>query len=78
MANSWFKYNGSGSVNTATNYSSISMPSCLGDQRLCAINAEIQLINNVQRPIITGALQSEISVALSSHTPSANVGLENQ
>ncbi|WP_219226850.1 hypothetical protein [Pedobacter antarcticus] len=77
MANSWFNYNDSGSVNEPTSYAAITNPSCLGNQRLCAVNAEIQLIDNVQRPVITGALQSEISTALTNHKASTNVSLKN-
>ncbi|KEQ29117.1 hypothetical protein [Pedobacter antarcticus] len=78
MANSWFKYSGSGSVNTATNYSAVSgTPNCpQPKQQLCAINSEIQLVNGVQRPVITGTLQAEIMAAVSSGAESSNVTLQ--
>lgn len=77
MATSWFNYNGSGSVNDPTSYSAIMTPNCPGDKiNLCAISAEIQFIGGVQRPIITPALQTEISTALTNKAESANVRLK--
>lgn len=67
MATSWFNYNGTGSVNTATNYSAVSgAPNCPSPKVfLCAIFAETQLIEGTQRPVITASLQTEINAATS-------------
>lgn len=76
MANSWFNYV-SGANNTPQSYSSAQMrPECPGNVQLCAIHAETQLISGFPRPIITPALQSEISNALNSGNDSTNVLLK--
>ncbi|WP_167353113.1 hypothetical protein [Pedobacter steynii] len=77
MATSWFVYSGSGSVTSPTSYAIVSgAPTCPSPkQRLCAIFAEIQFINDVERPTITGSLGTEINTAISSLTESANVRL---
>jgi len=78
MAKSWFKYNGSGSVDDPIYYAIISgSPPCIVPKiHLCAINAHIQFISGTQRPIITPGLQSEINTALMTKVESANVRLE--
>lgn len=77
MANSWFLYDNSGSVNDPQNYDAVSgNPNCpQPKQRLCAIFAEVQLVNGTDRPIITGTLQAEIAAAMATKTESANVRL---
>ena len=78
MATSWFTYSGSVNVHDPLNYSIVSgNPICLIPKVvLCAIFAEIQLIEDVERPIITGALQTEINNAILSVTESINVRLK--
>lgn len=77
MATSWFNYNG-GPNNQPTSYSAIGgNPNCPAPKEiLCAIFAEVQLISGVERPIITGALQTEINNAISEGEDSTNVRLK--
>lgn len=78
MANAWF-YFISGSTGDPNSYDKVSggSPNCpLPDERLCAIFAEIQLIQGIQRPIITPTLQTQISDALNNKQESANVLLK--
>lgn len=75
MATSWFKYIG-GPVCSPMSYTQITFPTCPSPKiHLCAIFAEVQIINGVTRPIITSALCTEINIALLTLTESANVRL---
>jgi len=78
MANSWFKYDGSGSITDPQNYNQVAaLPNCPSpDVNICAIFANTQFIAGVARPIITPALQTEINNAFSSKIESANVRLQ--
>lgn len=77
MATSWFKYDGSGSITEPFNYNVVgSQPHCPTPKvNICAIFANIQFINGIQRPIITPALQTEINNAYSTKVESSNVRL---
>ncbi|MEN5197034.1 hypothetical protein [Sphingobacterium faecium] len=76
MATSWFKYTG-GDPSQSCSYTAINgNPNCPPPkQRLCAIFAQVQLIGGVVKPVITGALQTEITFALMTKAESANVRL---
>lgn len=77
MATSWFVYSG-GAPNDPQNYSIISSIACCyhsPKQRLCAIFAEIQFIDEEEKPIVTSALQAEINLAVLNLQESANVRL---
>ena len=77
MAESWFAYDDSGDVCSPLNYARITIPNCPEpNQRLCAIFATIQTIGGIQRPVITPALCTQIQLALSTLTESANVLLK--
>ncbi len=78
MANSWYVYSGSGSPTDPLNYAQVSgSPSCPSPkQRICAIFADTQFIDEVERPIITPALATEINTAISTLIESANVKLK--
>lgn len=72
-----FLYDGSGSVNDPLNYTIVTGTQNCPEpkQRICTIDAEIQVINGVQRPVITGPLQAEITAALMTKQESQNVRL---
>lgn len=73
MGFSWFCYN-SGSLRNPASYSICSSPNCPAPKEsLCAIFAQIQFIDGVEKPIITPALPTEISNALNTKVESANV-----
>lgn len=78
MANSWFKYDGTGSITDPLNYNQVpTQPQCPSPNvDICAIFANTQFINGVARPIITPSLQTEINNAFSTKIESANVLLE--
>lgn len=77
MATSWFYYI-AGSLGNPSSYDIASgTPNCPNpNNQLCAIFAEIQFIDGIQRPIITPALLTEIANALNTKTESANVLLK--
>jgi len=77
MANSWFKYNDSGSITDPTNYDEISYkgPSIFPKVNIHNIFAKVQFIGEISRPIIRPALQTEINAAYSIKKESANVRL---
>ena len=75
MTQSWFTYNGSGSVTDAANYTETSGdPECSGATNVCAIQATV---GSGSKPVITSSLATEINNAVSSHNPSANVSLQD-
>ncbi|SDM21904.1 hypothetical protein SAMN05421820_103227 [Pedobacter steynii] len=78
MATSWFSYDDSGSITDPMNYNVVSgTPICPTPKlNICAIFAEIQFINGVQRPVITSALQAEINLAFLTKVESTNVRLK--
>lgn len=74
MANSWFVYTSGPNSDPQSYTFSPAAPSCPEEKAvLCAIFAEIQLINGVKKPIITPALQSQITTAVQNVQESANV-----
>lgn len=78
MANIWFTYDCFGGNDDPGSYNIVAgVPNCPAPKfSLCAIFAEIQLINGVQRPILTTDLLNEISKALTLLTDTANVKLQ--
>lgn len=58
----WFKLNSKGNPYLSSNYILNNDPGCIGGETLCAIWAESDAN---QKPIITGALQNAIALALS-------------
>ncbi|WP_293926634.1 hypothetical protein [Sphingobacterium sp. UBA6320] len=76
MPNS-FLYDGSGSINDPLNYTIVTgTQNCPSPkQRICTINAEVQLIDGIERPVITGPLQAEITAANMTKQESENVRL---
>lgn len=77
MAKVWFVYNCPGSIYDPTSYTIVAgQPNCPEPKiSLCAIYADIQLINGVQRPIITADLQAEMARALTDLVETDNVKL---
>lgn len=78
MATAWFIHDG-GANTDPQNYTSVGgtvPPQCVTTfQRLCAIFAEVQFIDEEEKPIITSALQAEINLAVLNLQQSANVRL---
>lgn len=74
----WFQYDGTGSATDPLNYYIVAtLPACPGTGKVCVINANIQFIGGVMRPIITSALQTQITFALLTSTDFATVLLRN-
>lgn len=75
MANSWFVYNG-GAVNDPLNYSKVAIaPNCpTPNDLLCAVFADIQIINGVDRPYLV-PIQLEIDNAVATLKETTNVTL---
>jgi len=72
----WFSYSNSGDVNSPLNYNLESAePECPGNQNLCAIQAEVQIIGGVERPVINSSLEDEIDDATENGAESTNVKL---
>jgi hypothetical protein len=80
MATQWFLYTatpGSGNTLNPNFYSTTaSVPTCNSGTTICAIFAEVQLINGVRRPVLTTTLQNEIQTADNGNQPSGNVKLK--
>ncbi|KKX46847.1 MULTISPECIES: hypothetical protein [Sphingobacterium] len=70
----WYQLNSNGNPTIASNYSSVSSPSCSSGNKICAINATD---NGSGQPVFTTALQNEMILALHTATPSTNVQLRN-
>lgn len=78
MPKSWFKFNNGSGVApelNPINYSKISSTSCTDGSDVCAIYADVQRINSIDRPLITTELQMEIQTAMGSGTATPNVKL---
>ena len=72
---SWFTYNGSGSITDPANYTEVSgTPDCPGTASMCSVQATV---GSDSKPVINQALQSEINTAVTNHTASTNVLLQN-
>lgn len=73
----WFYYNDVDPVFDPESYYPIFVPTnCIALPRLCAIRAFRQYINGLPRPILTPALQAQITAATTTGTPSATVLLK--
>ena len=76
LTESWFTYNGSGSVTSPLNYTEVSgNPECPGTVNMCAIQA---VVESGSQPDITTSLKTEIDNDLANQTPSANVELQGE
>jgi hypothetical protein len=69
----WFQLTGSNPTQPS-NYSPIGSPSCLGEDQICAVQADN---NGNNEPVLTEALKDEMIQALHDREPSANVQLRN-
>jgi len=77
MATSYFVYN-SGSFTDPLSYTRVSIPpSCPGGTTPCTVFAEVQKIEDVDRPVITPPLSTEITTATNTGIPSTNVELKS-
>jgi len=77
MATGFFVPNGTHQPTDPLDYDFVAVaPICPGGSQLCSIFASQQIIDGVTRPIITPTLSSQITAALNTNTPSANVKLK--
>ena len=77
MATGYFVPNGTAQPTDPLDYDFVAVaPTCPGGSNLCSIFASLQLIDGVTRPIITSDLSAQITAALNTNTPSANVKLK--
>jgi len=77
MATGFFVPNGTAQPTDPLDYNFVAVaPFCPGGSNLCSIFASQQIIDGVTRPVITSTLSAEITAALNTNTPSANVKLK--
>lgn len=71
----WFELSPTGNPTQPNDYTfSSNEPSCLGEDQICAVQANPDSNN---KPQLTDALKNQMIEALHDRTPSANVKLRN-